>query len=102
MNQCNSYVRQIESLNKEIKRLNSVVKKLRSQRSTIELHLYNTMEKNHIEEVGKYKLEKLKPKEKVKRKSKKQQKKEAISLFYEIGVPDPETIYEELERRKKN
>lgn len=101
MNTCGGYIREIENVEREIKRLRLKIKELKKQKMTAELHLANTMERMHITEVGKIKLEKIKPKEKVKRKSRKQQKKEALRLFQEVGIPDPETFYTELERRKK-
>lgn len=100
-NRCTSYINEIESVSKEIKRLSSSLKKLRLQKARAEENLANVMEKEGIDQIGKIKLEKIKPKEKLKRKSKKEKKQEAITLFYQIGVPDPEGFYQEFEKTQK-
>lgn len=91
-----SYVREIKSIKEELKRTAERTKLLKKQQKTTEGHLYNYMVKHHIEEFEGIKAAKIAPKPVVKRRSKAQKRAEGVQLLFQIGVPDPETTYEEF------
>src|SRR5687767_7311385 len=90
------YVREINSIKDELKRINGRTKALKTQQKITEGYLYTYMVKHGLEEFEGIKLKKITPKPKALRKSNTQKKEEAIRLFYGIGVPDPEGLYEEF------
>ena len=98
-----TYIKEIESLNKEIQRLNKEKKKHFDRKKKLETDLYHLMNRHNIPEYNGYKKEKLKPKIKttMKRKKKKEKYNDAIQLFIETGIPDPESFYEELQKTQK-
>ena len=95
------YVDEIKKLEKEIKRTNEYLKKLRERKKVCESNLYKIMEKNNEEELFGVKINKVKPKEKKIRKKASDKKKDAINLFYEIGIPDPKSFWEEFQKTQK-
>ena len=90
------YVREIKSIKEELKRIAERAKALKVQQKATETHLYNYMIKHRIEEFEGIKVTKISPRPKAQRKSKAQKRAEAVNLFHQIGVPDPETLYEEF------
>lgn len=90
------YVREIKSMKDEIKRTNERMKALRLQLKTTQTHLYNYMVAHNLEEFENIKAAKIKPVAKPKQKTKAQKRQEGVELFYTIGVPDPETLYEQF------
>jgi|WetSurMetagenome_2_1015567.scaffolds.fasta_scaffold449112_1 hypothetical protein len=96
-----AYVRNIDSINESIKRHNGQLKILRTKKLESQERLAIYMEKHGIEEYKGYKLAKIKPKQKLPQKKKKEKKSDAIKLFSEIGVDDPEALWEEFQRTQK-
>lgn len=91
-----SELRKVEG---ELKHYNAKVNALRKSKTNLKLQLYNYMEKHNLQELEGYTLTELKPKEKKMRKSKistTQKKQNAISLFKNVGIINPEKFYEEF------
>jgi hypothetical protein len=95
------YVKEIESIKKERKRLTFESRKLLQQQRKAERHLYTYMESTGISEYGGIKKSNIKPKEKVQRKKKKEKKRDAIALFRQTGIPDPEKFWDQLQSTQK-
>jgi len=96
------YVREIKSLRKEIKRLNGSLKLLRDQKNLAEGRLYNHMKKNGIEKTDGITIKSIIPREeKLPRKKKSEKKRDAIELFQEIGVSDPEALWVEFQSTQR-
>lgn len=87
------YVNEIESLNKEIKRLNAHLKSLREQRKTAQTHLYEYMVAHNLEKYNNITLKSVTPRQRKQRKPEKKKKEDAINLFRDIGVNDPEDFW---------
>lgn len=91
------YVYEIKSLRKEIKRLNDHLSVLRSQKRTAEGRLYNYMVKNNLNKYEGITLGSIKPNsEKFPRKRKSDKKRDAIQLFRDTGINDPETFWNQF------
>ena len=101
MNNPNGYIKEIESIKKERKRIIARSRKLFAQQKKAEKHLYDYMVSHSLEEVGGIKKKNITPREKVPRKKKKEKKKDAIDLFRQTGIPDPEKFWEDLQRTQK-
>lgn len=102
-----SYLREINSIDAEIKRLNSVIKALRVQKRKAQDNLYFYMSRHKLESISdknkSISIEKFAPpKPRVKSKPKKERKVEAIELFREAGIPNPEEFFEQLEATQKS
>jgi hypothetical protein len=96
------YVREIKSLRKEIKRLNGNLKLLRDQKNLVEGHLYQYMKKNGIEKIDGITINSIKPREeRLPRKKKSEKKRDAIGLFQDIGVNDPEALWLEFQATQR-
>lgn len=97
-----SYVREIESLDKEIKRLNAVLKGLREQKKRRQSDLYEYMVANNKDKVGKITKKRIEPKEaKPPRKQACQKKAEAIVLFEQAGIPNPQDFWQRFQSTQK-
>jgi hypothetical protein len=96
-----AYIREIESINDALKRLNTHAKTLREKKKVTTNHLYSWMKNHDIDEYNGIKIEKIKPKEKKFRKKEKDKKEDAIRLFTEIGIPDPEGFWSEFRETQK-
>jgi hypothetical protein len=101
MSRAESYVHEINSLEPEIKRLNQRLKQLREQKKTAENHLYQYMVRHNLEKFEGKTLKKLTPKQKQTRKPLANKKADAIKLFRETGIPDPETFWLEFQQTQK-
>jgi len=95
------YVYEINSLKAEIKRLNERTKKLREQKRTAEKHLYKHMHTHKVEKYENITIKSIRPKEKQKRKPEKAKRTDAISLFRDVGIPDPENFWVEFKATQK-
>ena len=97
MSRAESYAKEINSLNTEIKRLNGKIKSLREQKKKAESNLYHRMQRDSSQKVEGITIKSVTPKERKKRKPISQKKADAIDLFKEIGVPNPEDFWEEFQ-----
>ena len=96
------YVHEIKSLRKEIKRLNGSLKVLRDQKNLAECRLYQYMKKNGIEKLDGITINSIKPRdEQLPRKKKSEKKRDAVELFQQIGVTDPEGLWIEFQATQK-
>lgn len=101
-----SYRKEIVSLDAEIKRLAEHTNKLKLQRQNAKNHLYNYMVSHNLEQIGEGKnaitLAQCAPKKpRAKVKPKKERKRDALELFSNIGIPNPEAFYEQFESTQK-
>ena len=102
-----SYVREINSLDAEIKRLNAHVKRLREQKRQAQTNLHGYMVSHGLEKVGEGKnaitISKCAPpKPRRKPKPKKERVAEAIELFRDAGIPNPDEFYAQFEATQKS
>lgn len=95
------YYNEIKSLDKEIKRLNTQTRKLREQKKRAQSHLYEWMVAHDIEKYENISLKSIEPKDRRRQKPKKLRKNDAVQLFYQTGIPDPEGFWEEFQRTQK-
>lgn len=84
----------IQQINKEIARLNKCIKELKQQKSKFELALFDFMIKNNLKEYEGIKIDKIIPKPKVKKKTKRLKKNNAMKWLYKIGITNPEEFWE--------
>jgi hypothetical protein len=92
--------KEIQSIDKELKRLSQMAKKLREQKKKHQTIILNYMDKIGIDKWEKYDASKLNPEKKTRKKAV-EKKKDAIELFRRIGVPQPETFYNEFKQTQK-
>lgn len=97
-----AYASEIHSINSELKRMNTKSKKLREQKKKASLGLYNYMVKNHLDEYSGIKLSSIEPKQKKQTKSKNRKKEDAIVALCQLGVRNPEEIYQTILEAQKN
>ena len=96
------YVHEIKSLRKEIKRLNEHMKTLRDQKNITEGYLYQYMKKNGVEKLDGITINSIKPRsEQLPRKKKSEKKRDAVVLFQNIGVADPESLWVEFQATQR-
>src|SRR5438132_9157142 len=102
----NVYMYEIYGIDAELKRINERSKQLRIQKKRCMTGLYNYMIAHGIDRVENGKkvitLNQCDPnKKRAKTKPKKQKMEDAIYLFREIGIPNPEEFYLEFEQTQK-
>ena len=102
-----SYISEIVSIDTEIRRLNSVIKQLREQKKVAQGHLHQIMESTGKEEMSfnGHKITKKQcapPKPRAKAKPKGQRKNDALELFKNVGIPNPEQFYSEYQQTQKS
>lgn len=95
------YIRQISSIEDALKRHNQQVKDLRQKQRLAKNHLYEWMKSKGLEEYQGYTIKKVAPRPKIPRKKAKDKKEDALRLFSDIGVNDPEEFWEALQRTQK-
>lgn len=102
-----SYLKEIHSIDAEIKRLNAHIKILRDQKRRTQSNLHRYMTSHELEKVGEGKesitLAKCAPpKPRRKAKPKKNKRCDAIDLFREAGIPNPDEFYKQFESTQKS
>ena len=95
------YIRQIKSIDDTLKRLNAETKSLRKQKKVSQERLYSWMIKRNVEEYEGFKIEKLAPKPKARRKKEKDKREDALRLFGEVGINDPDAFWESFKATQK-
>ena len=96
-----SYVRQISDIEIALKRLNKQTADLRKKKKEAEGHLHNWMVKHGVDEYSNIKIKKVTPKPKAKRKPAKKKKEDTIRLLADIGVNDPEELWNTIQSLQK-
>lgn len=100
-----SYLIEINNIDVELKRINQHAKNLRAQKAKTMNGLHQYMVSHNLEQVTDGKktisLNKFEPKKKAKSKPKKQKRNDTLQLFRDVGIPNPEQFYEELETIQK-
>lgn len=98
------YVKELKALKDEMKRLTNEKKNLQIEKTATERRLYEWMCRLQLDEYEGYKKEKLKPKEKpiILRKKKKEKVEDAMKLFRDAGIPDPESFWLEFQSTQKH
>ena len=95
------YIQQLSQIDATLKRINSQAAELRKKKKDIQGHLHTWMVKNGHEKYGAYSVSKIAPKPPAKRKPAKAKKMDALALFQQVGIDDPEQFWEELSRTQK-
>jgi hypothetical protein len=95
------YCRELKNIEAALKRSNEQVKQLRAKKKLNQERLYTYMVRHGLEEYEGYKLSKITPRPKVIRKKAKDKKADAISLFSQVGIPDPEDFWATLQSSQK-
>ena len=90
--------RQIKAIKAEEARLRSHIREIAEQRKRFETNLYRYMNENHIETFEGITIRSIAPKEKVKRIPIKKKKQDAVKLLRDVGIPDPQTFWTELQK----
>ena len=102
-----AYVQEIARIDEELKRISVHTKQLREQKARASLGLYHYMKSKGLEEVNNGKgvitINKCAPKQKKPRqtKPKAQRRLDTLSLLRDVGIPNPEDFYNELENVQK-
>lgn len=98
-----SYVRELTSLDKEIKRQNKNIAKLKQQKAKVRGNLCTVMKNKGMESITvgdvTIKLSSLQPQKRTK--TMEEKKWEAIKLFSEKGIDEPEELWDELRETQK-
>jgi hypothetical protein len=93
-----SNAKQITSINKELDQLKKRQKELRNLKRKMEKELFDYMTKNNEKKILGVKMYEIKPKDRIERKGEKAKKKDAISLFKQTGIPDPNLFWTDLQK----
>lgn len=96
-----AYVNEIRSIDRELKILNSRIKSLRLQKKASQGHLYKYMKNRNLEEFEKIKLKSITPKPPTPRKPLKKKKEDALELFRDVGIPDPDGFWRDFQSTQK-
>lgn len=95
------YVKQLADLDATLRRLNSKTSELRKKKKEVQTHLHAWMVRHHHDMYEGYSVEKISPKAKSKRKPAKAKKQDALALFQQVGIDDPERFWEEFTKTQK-
>jgi hypothetical protein len=96
-----AYIRNLKDMGDSIKRHNAQLKILKDKKKATESRLYSYMIRNNLEEYGGYKAAKLAPKIKNPIKKKAEKKSDAMRLFSDTGITDPESFWEAFQSTQK-
>lgn len=96
-----AYVKEIRGLDSSIKKLNSEKNKLQARKKELEGYLYEYMRSRNLEEVDGITIKKVKPKPPTIKKKAKEKKEETLELYRNIGIPDPDEFYSQVEKIRK-
>lgn len=101
-----SYLQEIRSVDSELKRLTARTKELRAQKRRAQTNLHSYMVRHDMERVGSDKhgvslKQCAPPKQRQKAKPKKARREDTIELLRCAGIPDPQTLYEQIEASQK-
>ena len=96
-----SYVNEIRSIDRELKILNARAKNLRLQKKASQGHLYKYMKTRNLEEFENIKIKSVAPKQPKPRKPLKARMTDAIDLFRDAGIPDPDGFWQEFQTTQK-
>jgi hypothetical protein len=107
MTTAESYLREINNIDSELKRINIHSKNLREQKKRVSAGLYNYMQNHKLEKISDGKkditIERFAPKQKkCPSKPKSQKKIDAIELFRDVGIPNPEQFYKDFDNTQKS
>jgi hypothetical protein len=97
-----AYIGEINSINSALKQYGKSCRELRKQRKLAVERLYSWMKSNRLDEFKTYKLDKIAPKPQVQRKKAKEKKEDAIRLFIETGIADPEGYWDAFQKTQKH
>ena len=101
MSKPEAYVKEIKSLTSEIKRSDDRIKGLKEQRKSKQKLLFKYMDEHELEKYEGITINSIRPKDSIKRKSEKEKRKDAIDLFRQIGIENPEEFYLEFKNTQR-
>ena len=96
-----AYVKEIKSLTDEIKRTNDRINGLREQRKSKQKLLFKYMEEHELEEYEGITINSIRPRDSIKRKPEVEKRKDAIELFRQTGIGNPEEFYLEFKNTQR-
>ncbi len=96
-----SYARNLKNIEESIKRHNAQLKDLRVKKIAAEERLRNIMQRRGVNEYEGYKLDKLGPKPKKSVKKKAEKKADAVKLFREANIDNPELFWDMFQDTQK-
>lgn len=96
-----SLIRQMHDIDNQLSKLNSRSRELRQKKQQARARLQTLMEKRGIEEYKGYRVTTLQPKSRP-RKKQAEKKRDAIALFTQIGAPDPNGLWDQLQYAMKS
>jgi hypothetical protein len=96
-----SWIRQMADIETAIRNLNSKLKELRSKKKSFEKKIYDRMQKRGMSKYGNITLKKVTPKAKSQRKKASEKKKDALQVLSEIGVSNPDDLYQRIMATQK-
>lgn len=100
-----TYTKELRLTLAQLKDANKKVNDLRKRRRKLEEQLVKYMEQHHITRVEEFEIDKLRYKPKAPPKPKKHERdkrRDATELFRQIGIINPEKLYEEVKDRLEN
>jgi len=95
------YVKQLADLDVTLRRLNSKTTELRKKKKEVQTHLHAWMVRHNHDKYEGYSVAKISPKAKPKRKPAKAKKQDALALFQQVGIDDPERFWDEFTLTQK-
>ena len=101
MSNPDAYVREIKSLSNEIKRSNERLNTLRKQRKSKQLLLFKYMEEHNLEKYEGITINSIRPRGPIKRKPEVEKRKDAVELFRQVGIGNPEEFYIEFKNTQR-
>ncbi len=87
-----AYVRNLKTMDAAIKKFNAQLKSIKQQREVTRERLYRYLVRNNLEEYGGYKAKSIAPKTKIPVKKKAEKEADALRLFREVGIDDPDAF----------
>ena len=97
MYRANELAQEYNSIQEELQRLNNRCKELRQLRKEAGEKLYEVMNQYNMKQVRNIKINKIKPRQPIIRKKKKDIEKDAFKLFDQWGIPEPEKFWKNLQ-----
>lgn len=90
------YASEIKSIDNTLKWYAKQSKILKSKKVLAQSRLYEYMKKRSLDEIDGINIKKITPKPPSKRRSVKQRKEQALATLREVGVRDPEDVWQKI------
>lgn len=101
MKSMESRANEIKNINKELEQLNKRKRLLIDRKKVVQQELYKYMSEHNLKNINDVKSYKIKPQESVPRKGLRSKKRDALNLFREVGIPNPEEFWNDFQKTQK-